>query len=233
MLGLADERRQSFSMTTWGNVHTVAVVLATGFSVAFSAPALLAWVAAASFLILVLKTRRSWTPDGNLGVANLVTTLRLSMTLALLVGHGRFADTIVALTALSILVLDGVDGYLARRYDAASEFGARYDVEADSLFVIALSVILLARGVTGPWVLVAGLWRYFYILAGLIVPRPAEAPRTLFGRVSYVFMLLSFILALLLPAPWSGSLTFVGTCGVSISFIRSFWLCYFPKRDAA
>jgi phosphatidylglycerophosphate synthase len=233
VLGLADEHRQGFSMTTWGNVHTLAVVLATGFSVGFGVPALLAWVAAASFLILVIKTRGSWTPDGHLGVANLVTTLRLSMTLALLVGHSRFADAPVALTALAILVLDGVDGYLARRYDAASDFGARYDVEADSLFVIALSVILLARGATGPWVLVAGLWRYFSILAGLVVPRPAEAPRTLFGRVSYVLMLVSFILALLLPAPYGGSLALVGTCGVSISFIRSFWLCYFPKRDAA
>jgi len=215
-------------MVSWGSVHTLIVVVATGFSVIFGVPALLACAAAASFSILVIKTRGSWTPDGHLGLANMVTTLRLSMTLALLMGHSHLADAAIALAALSILVLDGVDGYLARRYAAASDFGARYDVEADALFVLALSVILVARDAAGPWVLVAGLWRYFYILVGLVVPRPAEAPRTLFGRVSYVLMLVSFILALLVPAPWSGRLALLGTCGVSISFVRSFWLCYFP-----
>ena len=228
MLGLAHERRRAFSMTTWGNHHTLAVVVATGLCVAFRNPAVLAWVAAASFLILVVRTRGDWTPHGRLGLANLVTTLRLSMTLALLVGHTRLPDGVVAAAALSILILDGVDGYLARRLGVASDFGARYDVEADALFVIALSVILLARGAAGPWVLIAGLWRYFYILGRIVVPSPAEAPRTLFGRVTYVLMLVSFILALLLPPAWSAGLAAVGTLGVSVSFVRSFWLCYFP-----
>lgn len=232
MLSVADERRRGFSMTTWGNVHTSAVVAATGLSVGFGDPALLAWVAAASFLVLVIQTRGTWTPDGQLGLANFVTTLRLSMTFGLLVGHSRFADLAVALTALCILVLDGVDGYLARRFGAASAFGARYDVEADALFVIALSLVLFARGAAGPWVLIAGLWRYFYILVRLVVPSPAEAPRTLFGRLSYVLMLVSFILALLLPPAWSAILAAVGTFGVSVSFIRSFWLCYFPEPGA-
>lgn len=230
VLDVADQRGRSFSMQTWGNLHTVAIVVTTGLCVGFRDPALLAWVAASSFLILIVQTRGHWTPHGQIGVANLVTTLRLSMTLALLVGHGRLLDGAVALTALSILILDGVDGYLARRLGVASEFGARYDVESDSLFVIALSVILLARAAAGPWVLIAGLWRYFYILARLVVPSPVEAPRTLFGRVSYVLMLVFFILALLLPPAWSTALAALGTLGVSISFIRSFWLCYFPER---
>jgi phosphatidylglycerophosphate synthase len=232
VLGLADERMPAFSLKIWGNLHALAIVAATGLAVALGHPALLAWVGGCSFLVLVIQTRGNWAPRGRLGVANVVTTLRLLMTFALLLGYAHLADGAVCMAALSILILDGVDGWLARRYDTASDFGARYDVEADSLFVIALTVILLARGAAGPWVLVAGLWRYFYILVRIILPSPAEAPRTLFGRVSYVFMLISFMLALLLPAAWSTGLAAIGTLGVSISFLRSFWLCYFPERAA-
>ncbi len=232
MLGFADERMRSFSLTSWGNAHTVAVVLATGLAVGFGYPALLAWVAGGSCLILLVQTRGTWTPHGQLGVANLVTTLRLVMTFGLLFAYRDLPDAVLCSAALSILILDGVDGWLARRYGASSDFGARYDVEADALFVIALSLILLARGAAGPWVLIAGLWRYFYILARLVVPSPIEAPRTLFGRVSYVLMLICFILALWLPPSWSAPVAAIGTIALSISFLRSFWQAYFPVRPA-
>jgi phosphatidylglycerophosphate synthase len=230
VLGSVVDHVSPFSLTTWGNLHTAAIVVATGLAVGLGYPPLIAWVAVASFLILLVQSWGSWTPTGQLGIANLVTTLRLVLTCALLVGSTRLPDAILVVTALSILILDGIDGWLARRFGAASEFGARYDVEADALFVIALAVILLSRGAAGPWVLIAGLWRYFYILIRLVLPSPIEAPRTLFGRVSYVVMLVSFILAVIVPPAWSARLALLGTLGVSVSFVRSFWQCYFPSR---
>jgi phosphatidylglycerophosphate synthase len=232
VLGLAEERVRAFSLAAWGNVHTLVVLLGTGLAVGTGQPALLACGAACSFAILLVQTRGQWTPKGNLGVANAVTTLRVLMTLALLLGYARLPDEILAITAVVILLMDGLDGWLARHFGAASEFGARYDVEADALFVIALALVLLARGDAGLWVLIAGLWRYVYILARILFPTPTEAPRTLFGRVTYVVMLLSFILALLLPPAWGAPSAALGTLGVSISFIRSFWQCYAPQRAA-
>jgi multidrug efflux pump subunit AcrA (membrane-fusion protein) len=38
-------------------------------------------------------------------------------------------------------MLDGVDGWLARRHEIASRFGARFDMEVDALLILALSVL--------------------------------------------------------------------------------------------
>ncbi len=228
MFDTASNRARSVSRPAWGDAHTLAVVIATAVAVGVKSPVVLASVALCSFAILLVQYRGRWTPNGAFGAANLLTSVRLTMSLALLAAHGLLSNPALAGVALSILILDGVDGWLARRLGLSSDFGARYDVETDGLFVLAMAMVLLARGITGPWVLIAGLWRYFYVLARLIVPSPIEAPRTLFGRVSYASLLSSFVLALLVPGTWGAAVAGLGTVLVSISFVRSFYQCYFP-----
>ena len=107
------------------------------------------------------------------GAANWVTLVR-----AALVGGvtALAADAFVrpmAITALVTLaaialVLDGVDGRVARYTESATALGARYDMEVDAFLIFMLSV-LAARNV-GPWVLAIGLARYAAVAAGWIVP---------------------------------------------------------------
>jgi phosphatidylglycerophosphate synthase len=75
--------------------------------------------------------------------------------------------TMVALAAVA-LVLDAVDGWVARRTAAASQFGARFDMEVDAFLIFVLSVEV-ARSV-GPWVLAIGTARYAYMAAGWLLP---------------------------------------------------------------
>src|SRR5690606_24072879 len=76
-------------------------------------------------------------PHPRFGPANQVTLSR-ALIVALLAGLiGEPADAAIAAAAVAaavmVTVLDGVDGWLARRSRMASGFGARFDVEIDAL----------------------------------------------------------------------------------------------------
>lgn len=212
---------------SWGSVHSAAVVIGTVMALATGVPALLTFVGALSLLYLVVQSRRHWTPSGSFGMANAVTTLRLLLTVALLVGCETQSSMVLAAMALSILLLDGVDGWLARLRGSSSDFGARYDTEVDALFVLALAFTLYERDAAGPWILLSGLWRYLYVLAPLLLPTPVgEAPRSIYYRVAYLLMILSFVSALALPRSAAFFLCLLGTVIISVSFLHSFWRRY-------
>ena len=125
--------------------------------------ALTAYLAAAALSAALM--RRGY-PHRDLGLCNLVTLARLvlaSALLAPLVGPGA-AGPIVAV-ALLALMLDGVDGWLARRQGRESAFGARFDMEVDAAFGLVLAVNALAAGHAGPGVLLLGLPRYLFAAA--------------------------------------------------------------------
>ena len=75
----------------------------------------------------------------------------------------------MALVSLA-LILDGVDGYLARAYSQASALGARFDMEIDALLILVLSAAAWMFGKAGGWVLAIGLMRYAFVLAQVFVP---------------------------------------------------------------
>src|SRR5260370_1121940 len=78
------------------------------------------------------------------------------------------------------LMLDGVDGWLARRGGLASRFGARFDMETDALSVLVFTLLLLRTGQAGPWVLAIGLARYIFVgVAWLWPPLAVEFPQSL------------------------------------------------------
>jgi phosphatidylglycerophosphate synthase len=103
-----------------------------------------------------------------------VTTVRLVL-LALMAGLvGEAVTPRVAWAALGLAVLfavlDGIDGWLARRSGMASPFGARYDMETDALFIMVLSLLVWRHGKAGAWVLAGGLLRYAFVAARWFLP---------------------------------------------------------------
>lgn len=115
--------------------------------------------------------RRSGRPA--LGQADRVTLIRAALVggvAALTVdSFGRHAPVpvLVALATVA-LVLDAVDGRVARRTGTASAFGARFDMEVDALLILVLSVY--AAGPVGGWVLAIGAMRYAYVAAAWTLP---------------------------------------------------------------
>jgi phosphatidylglycerophosphate synthase len=102
----------------------------------------------------------------------------VTLTRALLIAGvaGLVADSFVqpvSITALvtlstAALVLDAVDGQVARRTGTATALGARIDGEADAFLILLLS-IAVSRDYGG-WVLLIGAARYALLLAGWLIP---------------------------------------------------------------
>jgi phosphatidylglycerophosphate synthase len=78
--------------------------------------------------------------------------------------------SVTALVTLSAvaLVLDAVDGQVARRTGTATALGTRIDGEADAFLILVLSIAVSQD--YGGWVLVIGAARYAFLLAGLVIP---------------------------------------------------------------
>jgi phosphatidylglycerophosphate synthase len=130
---------------------------------------------AAMSVVIALSVGVARGPAG-FGIANQVTLLRAGLVClaggALLAGEptASLGWSLAALVATA-LSLDAVDGFLARRLDLASHFGARFDLEVDALLLLVLAMLVWQAGKVGPWVLAIGLVRYLFVLAGWLLPR--------------------------------------------------------------
>lgn len=76
---------------------------------------------------------------------------------------------LVVLTTV-IGVMDGIDGWVARRTGTASRFGARLDMETDAALILVLSILVWRHDKAGAWVLACGLMRYAFVAAGRVLP---------------------------------------------------------------
>jgi phosphatidylglycerophosphate synthase len=116
----------------------------------------------------------------------------VTLTRALLIAGvaGLVADSfgrpvsVTALVTLSIvaLVLDAVDGQVARRTGTATRLGARIDGEVDAFLILLLSIVVSRD--YGSWVLLIGAARYAFLLAGWLIPwLAAPLPPRYWGKV--------------------------------------------------
>src|SRR6266568_7441181 len=109
---------------------------------------------------------------GALPTIRLATLLGMLATAALLgvvsatAGLG-VAGWIVTLATVA-LVLDAVDGQVARRTGTATRLGARLDGEVDAFLILLLSIAVSQD--YGGWVLAMGAARYALLLAGWLIP---------------------------------------------------------------
>jgi phosphatidylglycerophosphate synthase len=165
-------------------------------------------------------------PFSRFGGANQTTTLRaiLVALVAALVGEVRVPALAAAAVAASVTatLLDGVDGWIARRQRIASAFGARFDMEVDALLILALSVLAWRYDKAGGWVVASGLLRYLFIAAGAIMPwlrAPLEPSRR---RQTICVVQIAALTIVMLPAiepPASTRLAAVALTALAYSFL--------------
>ncbi len=131
-----------------------------------------------SFGILASIINRLWAmhqAGTRFGEANQATLLRTGLVCLIgstLLAGGQAPEIswyLVGLIAVA-LALDAVDGYLARRLQLSSAFGARFDMEIDALLLLILSLLVWQTGQAGPWVLLIGLMRYAFVAASWFLP---------------------------------------------------------------
>lgn len=140
----------------------------------------------------------------------------------------RESAWLVAAIALVVLFLDGLDGWLARRLDQCTAFGARFDMEVDAALIMVLCLGLAVIGKVGLWVLAIGLMRYAFVAAMNIWPWLRQPLSPSFRRkLVCVWQVASLLLALLpvVPSGLAALLAFSALALLAFSFaIDIAWL---------
>ncbi|MBO6675872.1 MAG: CDP-alcohol phosphatidyltransferase family protein [Rhizobiales bacterium] len=154
-------------------------------------------VASITFGIALMRTY----PHAVLGLCNVVTLVRLVIVATL---AGALISTTSPAWAIFViatfaLTLDGVDGWLARRQDLASSFGARFDMEVDAAFALVLALHAAFGEIAGFWVVLLGLPHYLFVAANRVFPWLGGALPERFSRKTVCVLQIGTLVALQAP----------------------------------
>ncbi|MFK7979416.1 MAG: CDP-alcohol phosphatidyltransferase family protein [Saprospiraceae bacterium] len=180
-----------------------------------------------SFLLLFYSYKKASNHKNPLfsgNYANQITALRfiISSVTALIVTEIPAFSSFM-LFGLAIL-LDGIDGFLARKYNSASVVGALFDKTVDAYFVLLLSFILVLHYDVPFWFIGIGYLHYGYelVLYGLgwhsltIPPNPI-------GKYAAAFLFISLLSPFIFPPYLYFPIICLATILVGYSFARSFF----------
>jgi phosphatidylglycerophosphate synthase len=156
---------------------------------------------AAAIGVIAAAALRDHHPYPRFGPANTVTSLRALLVAgaAGLIGepHTTTVAWIAVWLGLGATLLDGADGWLARRSGMMSAFGARFDMEVDALLIQVLAILAWRHEKAGAWVLFSGLLRYLFVAAGWVLDwmRRPLSPTTR-GKVTCIVQIGGLLIAL-------------------------------------
>ena len=119
-------------------------------------------------------------------------------------------------------VSDGVDGYIARRYDLRTELGAYLDPVADKALLVSVYVTLGLLKVLPPWLVILVVSRDVLIVGAFILSwlmdRPVKVHPSMISKINTTGQIVLVVVALglaemrLMPDPW----LFVGMAAVAV-----------------
>lgn len=182
---------------------------------------------------VALVTLTAGFPHRTIGLCNVATLARLALVLALvacLVADGAPPWGVFAVAVLAF-ALDGLDGWLARSEGRASGFGARFDMEVDSLLALVLAALAWQSGSVGAYIIILGLPRYAFWIAQFPCPwLNGDLPERFSRKVVCVVQISALILALVPSVPPFFASTVVGASALAL--IWSFWLDVQVLREA-
>ncbi|HYF52774.1 MAG TPA: CDP-alcohol phosphatidyltransferase family protein [Salinarimonas sp.] len=121
-------------------------------------------------------------------VPNLITVFRLVLVpvVVLMILQGRWGAAFAAFVVAG--VSDGIDGWIARRFDMRSEFGAVIDPLADKALLVSIYVTLAVVGVLPDWVTVVVVSRDLIMVMAIMVSwlmhKPMEIRPMFVGKMN-------------------------------------------------
>jgi len=177
-------------------VGAIVALVTASMLVSFQSSALLAVLAFyISGSLLIIQLFRRGFPHSQLGLGNLITLGRFVLVSVLFsVVFGLVNPWLIIFVSVFALVLDGFDGYFARRAKKVSEFGARLDMEVDSALAAVLALSLWSSGLVGVEILLLAIPRYLFAFASNIFAwMTSPLPYSLARRVISVIQIASLI----------------------------------------
>ncbi len=177
-------------------VGAIVALVTASMLVSFQSSALLAVLAFyISGSLLIIQLFRRGFPHSQLGLGNLITLGRFVLVSVLFsVVFGLVNPWLIIFVSVFALVLDGFDGFFARRAKKVSEFGARLDMEVDSALAAVLALSLWSSGLVGVEILLLAIPRYLFAFASnTFVWMTSPLPYSLARRVISVIQIASLI----------------------------------------
>ena len=225
---MKEEPATEISMERWKFFHAGGLIL-TGSMVVLREdilPVLLFMSLSMGYYILkqhhFLKT---FHPYG--GYANLVTLLRIVTVLLTGLKSSTLHPYLILLVLIMVLIFDGVDGYLARKYNTSSRFGQVFDLETDNFFTLILCSILYLNGYVPWWIILSGLLSYGYVMADYLLDwSTKKVPANRHARVLSVIVFSTYFTPFVFPYMVYFPLVVLGTVLLAFSFGYSIFLRY-------
>jgi phosphatidylglycerophosphate synthase len=177
-------------------------------------PALSGLALFAGLLFAVERGLAAHHPHPRLGIANRITLVRAAIACLIAARAIEPAPLdaverwLLAAIAGAALMLDGADGWAARRQGLVSVFGARFDMEVDAFAILVLAITVVKAHAVPCWVLAIGGMRYLYLAAAHAFPllrRPLPLRRIADRRRKTIAVAQSVGLTIaLIPATMAG-----------------------------
>ena len=183
----------------------------------------LATISFAWYFVLMEKTIRNLKPA--YGPGNWVTLIRLIGLVFLISFYNRIDYPLIGSLAFLLIALDAVDGFIARKTNTTSEFGAWFDMETDAFYVAIMGIIIYQSGLIGPWILIPGFLRYVYSL-GVWIFKVSEKQETgsKIGKYIAGFMFVALPLPFIIPINIASPVLMIASAAIVFSFGRSTYL---------
>ncbi len=121
-------------------------------------------------------------------IPNLITIFRLILVpvVIVMILQGRWATAFVLFVVAGIS--DAADGFIAKRFDMRSEFGAHIDPLADKALLVSIYVTLAIVGVLPSWLAIVVVSRDLMIVAAVllswVMSRPVEIKPLLVSKLN-------------------------------------------------
>jgi phosphatidylglycerophosphate synthase len=160
------------------------------------------WIGASvlSFVIYVYKLPHFLPRFPMLiGYPNWISLFRLIIILITFSIHNTVSDIILLIIFGSVILMDGLDGTVARRLNQTSRAGEYLDMEIDALFVFIITYLHYHQQKLGVWIIIPGSMRYVYGLLFFwmmepLVTRPGKKIRSSIAVLFFISLLFPFFL---------------------------------------
>ena len=213
-----------FNIFTWNNIHAVLfcflLVLYTVLPVRY--PVIIAGgISFFYYWAVNFEALKAYKPFA--GYANWITLLRLLLIFFTVTGMNQIPDFGIFFIGLTIFVLDGLDGLIARKFKQESEFGAYFDMETDAFFVCIFTIIIYEKGLAGYWIIIPGFMRYLY---GFIIwvtgKKNDEEIKSKIGPLIAGLFFSAVLTPFILPEKYYLPVLVVSSALLMLSFLYSF-----------
>tara|TARA_B100001564_G_scaffold11381_1_gene9226 strand:- start:76 stop:546 length:471 start_codon:yes stop_codon:yes gene_type:complete len=107
-----------------------------------------------------------------------------------------YLERIIVILAVLSFMLDGLDGFIARKYNHVTKFGEIIDQESDNFLMLVLSISLYLNREVGMYIFLIPLYRYIFILyMSRYSWLKIELPSSQFRKFACAFTILLMIIA--------------------------------------